>query len=150
MIVAHVTSTRAPQPSERLTGRGLCLGRVNTCRTFWDLESPEEMLSLRLLSFYGNNHYLQGLSATKLSNINKNVQAFDSQDIAGYCGVFSQRKLKWSVKFPFVNLGSEPFLELTFPTLFCSETSVGLQQTIVEKCCFLWSSSIFSHRGLKG
>ena len=143
MIVAHVTSTL---PSKRLTGQGLCLGRVNTCRTFWDLESPEEMLSLRLLSFYGNNHYLQGLSATKLSNINKNALAFDSQDIAGYCGVFSQRKLKWSVKFPIVNLGSEPFLELTFPTMFCSEPPVGLQT--IEKCCFLRLQSFPS--GLKG
>ena len=34
-----------------------------------------------LSSFYGNNHYLQRLSATKLSNINKNVLPYDSQDI---------------------------------------------------------------------
>ena len=32
-------------------------------------------------SLYGNNHYLQRLSATKLSNINKNGLAYDSQDI---------------------------------------------------------------------
>ena len=69
---------------------GIWPERVNTCQS-WNrpkiffgegqhvrllpiLESSEEMLlTLRLFSFYGNNHYLRRLSATKLSNINKNV-----------------------------------------------------------------------------
>ena len=43
--------------------------------------NPLKKCYLFYFSLYGNNHYLQRLSATKLSNINKNGLAYDSQDI---------------------------------------------------------------------